>query len=125
MPATLSTMGKNSPQSRRLANVRLQLRTGEGRNGSCSKLTPERIAALMRERDELVEGIMANMEQRIMDRVVEQADRVNAHTTSVVVAEAVGVKQAFVQTFCPEVVASPRRRRRFVRLGCATASSVV
>ena len=114
LPA-LSNMVGGGPVTlvqRKLQNLRLELKTGKTRGANPRALTPEEIQARELRRDDLV----SRMTSRINAHATAEADRsigaVNEHTSGVVVAEAVGVKQAFVRTFCPELpVGAPAKEQ--------------
>ena len=66
--------GLHSIQSRTLANVRLQLRTGKTRGSNPRPLSTEEVRALEARRDELQSEMANRQRQRILSRV-------NVHTS--------------------------------------------
>ena len=68
--------GVVSKQSRELANVRLQLKSGKNRGTNPRRLTPEDVRALEARREQLASTVGAR-------RLLRVVGRVNAHTTQV------------------------------------------
>ena len=87
-------VGRTSPQSRKIANIRLQLKTGMTRGPNPRPLTGEEINALKQRHDVLAERIRPS--SRIMAHTTVEIDRsidaINTHTSKV-------VKQAL----CPDI----------------------
>ena len=82
--------GRHSVQSRALANVRLQLRTGKTRGPNPRPLSTEEVRALEARRDDLQAEMASRQRQRILSRI-------NAHTTQ----EAEQTREAIIAELQP------------------------
>ena len=79
--------GRLSIQSRTLANVRLQLRTGKTRGNNPRSLSAEEVCALEARRDELQTEMANRQRQRILSRVNIHTSQVVERTRDVIIAE--------------------------------------
>ena len=79
--------GRLSIQSRTLANVRLQLRTGKTRGSNPRPLLPEEISALEARRDDLQAEMANRQRQRILSRVNIHTSQAVERTRDVIIAE--------------------------------------
>ena len=79
--------GPHSIQSRTLANVRLQLRTGKTRGTNPRPLSSEEVCALEARRDELQAEMATRQRQRILSRVNIHTSQEAERTREVIVTE--------------------------------------
>ncbi len=79
--------GLHSIQSRTLANVRLQLRTGKTRGTNPRPLSSEEVCALEARRDELQAEMANRQRQRILSRVNNHTSQEAERTREVIVTE--------------------------------------
>ena len=79
--------GRHSIQSRALANVRLQLRTGKTRGSNPRPLSPEEVSALEARRDELQTEMANRQRQRILSRVNTHTSQEAERTREVIITE--------------------------------------
>ena len=79
--------GRLSIQSRTLANVRLQLRTGKTRGNNPRSLSAEEVCALEARRDELQTEMANRQRQRILSRVNIHTSQAVERTRDVIIAE--------------------------------------
>ena len=79
--------GRLSIQSRTLANVRLQLKTGKTRGSNPRPLLPEEISALEARRDDLQAEMANRQRQRILSRVNIHTSQAVERTRDVIIAE--------------------------------------
>ena len=102
----------------RLYKINLQLKSRRTRGSQPRALEAAEITALEQRRDE----IMAHRKPgravaKVNAHTSAEADRVNAHTASVVAGAVADVKQSSMQTFCPAVAASasPKQKVRALK----------
>ena len=79
--------GRPSIQSRALAHVRLQLKTGKTRGTNPRPLTSEEVCALEARRDELQAEMATRQRQRILSRVNNHTSQEAERTREVIVTE--------------------------------------
>ena len=79
--------GRLSIQSRTLANVRLQLRTGKTRGSNPRPLSSEEVCALEARRDELQTEMANRQRQRILSRVNTHVTQEAERTREVIITE--------------------------------------
>ncbi len=79
--------GRHSVQSRALAHVRLQLRTGKTRGSNPRPLLPEEVSALEARRDVLQTEMASRQRQRILSCVNIHTTQEAEQTRNVIVAE--------------------------------------
>ena len=79
--------GRLSIQSRTLANVRLQLRTGKTRGNNPRPLSAEEVCALEARRDELQTEMANRQRQRILSRVNIHTSQEAERTRKVIITE--------------------------------------
>jgi len=94
-------VGKNSAESRELANIRLQLRTGTTRGAKTPRVyNPDEIIALEQRRDKLVAQMANRVAGRVNSHTTHEITRaigeVNAHTTG-------ALKRALREELCPGI----------------------